>query len=45
MSNKRPGWIRKKHPNPSEEWIEKSVPLYIDFLNQLNAINNDANVA
>jgi len=28
--------------NPSEEWIEKSVPLYIDFLSQLTEGTNAA---
>jgi len=31
--------------NPSEEWIEKSVPLYIDFLNQLHSANDGADAA
>jgi len=31
--------------NPSEDWIEKSVPLYIDFLNQLHEAEDGAEAA
>jgi len=31
--------------NPSEEWIEKSVPLYMDFLDQGSALNEGSNPA
>jgi len=31
--------------DPTDEWVEKSVPLYLEFLNQLSAENDDANAA
>lgn len=30
---------------PSEEWVERSVPLYLEFLDRFNAEKEDANVA
>jgi hypothetical protein len=30
---------------PSEEWVERSVPLYLDFLDRFNSDKKDTNVA
>jgi len=27
--------------NPSEEWVERSVPMYLDFLNRFNSTNDE----